>query len=525
MASAVTKPPTQEEIQAQILAALVALTGRTIKDEEVDFKGKRIVLPEGTTLRENIEFLERLEVEYEEFTEFSREFTFKLWDVAYATTQALRQAFGSMRHTAKSFLEPPKLIDIPCGPNETVQVPFGAFVVPALPNVRFSVEKVHNEKYGWVGAVTAQGPKKHKIHIESIFDLVEKQLKDNSLYRGKAFTDDEKPEFIDVDAINPAKIVYSHEVTKQLEANVYARFDFPEEMTENDIPFKCAILLEGQFGVGKTEALNLIAKRAVAKDITFIKVKSGGDLMQAMATARMYSPAVVAFEDVDAVAGADNETERIQQVLEAFDGQQAKLNPVMVLITTNYVDTLHKGMVRPGRIDAVIHIGAPDAEGIRKLVEARAKPGLLANDVEWDAVAEAMVDYFPSFVVEATSRAIRYAVVRIGGSLSDGDLRTEDLVSAAIELRPQWLLHDGASTGTVRPTLDQAVMDTVRRAVGHELAEDEGGELSTLVEVEGEKTRQVVMKRTTALARHVSDEAATERKHTTDEADRVIEQS
>jgi len=498
---------TQKKEQQRILDSLLEKTGRTLRDDSVDFDGDKIVLPRNTTLDDNINFLVKLKQELEEGTAFSRIFQFKIWDVAHATSHALRTAFGSMRHTG-TWLEPPSMEDIPCGPNQTVQVPFGQFIVPALPDVQFSVQKHRDPKFGIVGAVTAMGPKKYKAYVESIFDLVENELLHGSLYRGKAFTDDDKPEFIDTDSIDPSRIVYSAEVTAQIAANVYVRLDYPEVMKDLDIPFKSAHLLEGEFGVGKTEALNLIAKRAVEKKITFIKVGSGGDLMMAMQTARMYSPSIVAFEDVDAVGSADNESDRIQQVLEAFDGQQAKLHPVMVLITTNYVESLHKGMVRPGRIDSIIHIGPPDAEGIKKLIEARSKDGLLNPKVEWDKVAEAMDGYFPSFVVEATGRAIRYGVMRIGGELADGDLTTSDLVNAAVELRPQFNLHSNAATGVERPPLEQALEGVVKRAVGMgDDAEDNIiGSLTGAVEIDGDETRGALRKYATGLAKHTTNE-------------------
>lgn len=496
----------------RILDRIVEETGgNLIRDEDVTFEGTKIILPEGTSIGDNWRFLHQYEKDQEESTSFTRQYTFKLYDVAYATIKALRGAFGAVRHTG-DWLTPPSLVDVPCGPGETVQVPIGYFIVPALPDVTFEVTQRRDEKYGIVGFLTAAGPKKHSHRIEAIFNLIANELEVNSLYRGKAFTDDEKPEFIDTARIDPSKIVYSELVQKQLAGSVFARLDYPEAMAKVGVRFRSCTLLSGEFGVGKTEALNLIAKRAVEKGITFIKVATGGDLMQAMQTARMYAPAVLAFEDVDSLGSAESESDHIQQVLEAFDGQQAKLNEVMLIVTTNYEHSLHKGLVRPGRIDGIIKIGPPDAAGIQRLIEVRSPEGLLSPDVDWDAVTTAYEGFFPSFVVEAASKAIRYAIVRLEGALNGHSLTTEDLVDAAHELRPQFELHKSASTSVQRPDLTVALEDTVRRALGQD---EEGkailGGLAELVAGSAADILQASTKNTLKLGELVQEEEKTTR--------------
>lgn len=513
---------TQEQVYASMREALLRATGEPIRDEEVDFHGNRIVLPEGTSIRDNITFLERLEQDQDESTEFEWTYNYKVWDVAKAMNDTFRKQFGAVRHHG-SWLQPPQLVAVPCGPNESVQVPFGYFVIPVLPDITFQVLTSIDPKLGKVGKIEAAGPKKWKRHVNGIFKLVEEALEQDSLYRGMAFVDDDKPEFIDTEAIDPSKIVYSNSVNSQLEANVFGRIDYPEAMAAYGVKFRCAVLLEGEFGVGKTEALSLVAKRCVEKGVTFIKVPSGGNVIQAIQTARMYQPAVVAAEDLDRDAGADND--KIQEILEAFDGQQAKLNEVMGLLTTNYVKTLHKGMVRPGRIDAIINIGPPDAEGIRKLVEARTPHGKLDASIDWDAVASAMEGYFPSFVVEATSRAIRYAVVRAQGHLNGHSLVTEDLVEAAIELRPQFDLHRDASTGEEEPDLDRALGNVVQRYVhgsANRLDELQSSVTETVRNAAGE-VEATVDKRAGQLAKHTHQEHEQSRDTTVTDGERTRE--
>jgi transitional endoplasmic reticulum ATPase len=471
MAASDTDVINQKKLQAEAIAKLEEIAGSTFNDDDILFEGQKFVLPAGSSIADGARFLARKAKEYEEGTSFVRKYTYRPWDVSYCMMRAFKRLFGSVSHSG-TFMSPPQLIEIPSGPGEVVQVPLGEFQIPHLPEVVFTVGGTGDDDWGQVGYVQAYGPKKLSKAINAVFEVIGMELEQASLYRGKAIIHGEMPRFMEVDKINPDRIVYASEVQDAIDTHIMARLDFPDVLKELDISFRSKILLEGEFGVGKTEALNLAAKRAAAREVTFIMVPKDQqhDLIEAMRTARMYEPAVVAFEDVDTVGGADTEANRISSVLDAFDGGQSKTNKVMVLLTTNHVETLHKGMVRPGRIDAIIHIAPPDAEGIRRILEVNMKPGTVDPEMRWHEVAEAMEGYHPAFVVEAASRATRYAIVRQarenGGKASaDITVTTADMKAAAYELKRQWDIHTGAKTGADENRLDDALRSALTPAV------------------------------------------------------------
>jgi transitional endoplasmic reticulum ATPase len=462
---------TQEQIQAEAIKVLEKLAGDTFGDDDITFEGQRFVLPEHSNLRDAARFINKKADEAEEYTTFHRQYNFVPWDVAFCMVRAFKRLFGSISHTG-TWLSPPTLIEVPDGPNSTVQIPQGMFSIPHLPSVTFTIGANRDPEWGLVGVVSAEGPKHMGKAINAVFNIIGEELATASMYRGKAIVYGDTPKFIDVNKIDPSRIIYSREVQDALDTHVMARLDHPEALADLGIPFRSKILLEGEFGVGKTEALNLTAKRAAAQEITFILVPKDQqhDLIQAMNYARAYAPAVVAFEDVDTVAGSENESERVSAILDAFDGGQSKLNQVMVLATTNYVETLHKGMVRPGRIDAIINLTAPDAAGIQAMIEVNIPEESLDPDIKWAEVTAAMEGYHPAFVVEGASRAMRYSLVRKarenGGKVVGTVLvTTQDLVSAATELRRQWDLHNGAKTHSEVPRLDRALTELVTSGV------------------------------------------------------------
>jgi transitional endoplasmic reticulum ATPase len=380
---------------------------------------------------------------------------------------AFRRAFGMMTQRtirAKSIFDsdqPPSLITIPVGHDEVEQVPWGAVGLAHLPGVTFVLGSSVDPEMGPLFLLSASGPRRWRFHVEGVFNLVEEELRANSMYRGKAFDGQDQAQFLDLSGVDPAKVVYSQEVVTQLEANVWSLIRWPKELERVGVSLKRAVLFEGPYGTGKTLAAYLTAKEAVEHGWTFIYCRPGRDDFQSvMQTARLYQPSVVFFEDVDTIAEAgESRTDDISRLLDVFDGVQAKGTKIVAVLTTNHAERIHRGMVRPGRLDAVIHVGALDSAGFERLVLATVPPEQLADDVDFDMVAESFEGFLPAFAREAIDRAMRYNVARNGGKA--GVLETADFVHAAHGLRPQLELMEGASEATSRPTVDLGIRSVV----------------------------------------------------------------
>lgn len=455
---------TQARLEQEALDALARLGGDMFGEDDILREGRKIMIPQTMSLQQAVEFINHKIAEEEEVAGFSRVFKYRVWDVAYCAHLAFKKAFGAVRHKG-SFMSPPQLIDIPNGPDSVVQVPWGNFVVPHLPEVTFTVTGARDAEFGHVGAVRAEGPKKWRFHVEGIFKLIEEELRRSSLYKGKVIDGAEMPNFRDPTTFDPERLVYSDEVFQQLETNVFAPLRYPEKLRAAGIDLKGAVLLEGNYGVGKSEFLRWASQVAYENSWTFIFVRPQvDDIEDAMRTARIYAPAVIAFEDVDTIADASSESDRISRILELFDGTEAKSKDVMVLLTTNHVDVIHKGMLRPGRLDAIIHVSEPDAEAIAKLCQVFIpEDRLKVEEAEWPEVSEAMVGFLPAFVREACDRAIKYSVVRNEGEL--GEITKDDLVGAARGLRDHYNLMTGAADKVEREPLQVALERHVRAGV------------------------------------------------------------
>jgi len=457
--------------QKEIRRRLEELGGKLYDDDDVTYQGNRLILPENMDLKGAIGFLEKKRQEMEKETVFSRTFNYRPWDGAWCMWQALKRVFGIVGHQETVYqtmfgpqVEPPAMITINVDVDKQEQIPWGTFALPMFPGLLFQTETGRND-FGNVFMLYANGPKKYKAAVEGIFTLIELELKERSMYRGRAFDGQQFPEFVDLSAVDPRKVVYSQEVMTQLEANVWAQLRHTAEFERLGIPLKRAVLVHGPYGTGKTLAATLTGQEAVANGWTFIKARPGrDDLGEVMQTARLYQPSVVFYEDIDQVAAPEaGGHEAISRLLDDFDGVSAKGTRILCILTTNHPERIHKGMVRPGRLDAMIEINDLDVEGVAKLVQSCIEESL-ADGIDWDAVFEAAEGYKPAFVTELSTRAVRYLIARMKGSPGDEKVTTEDLVHAAVGLRPQYDKMTGARDTQERHELADVLGREVTKA-------------------------------------------------------------
>lgn len=460
-----TTPETEAERRASALEQLAVLGGKLTKADDVTFEGTKFVIPAHLDLSSAVDFLEARRDAEETLNVFSREFPYRPWDGALATAKAVREACGfTMGKTLRSFFgdRPPQFIDVPTGYNTREQAPWGAMTMPGLPGVTVHLQATRHRELGQVFSVAVEAPLKYRHHIEGLFILIEKFLKEESIYKGKAVTSE--GEFIDHTAVDASKLVYAESVQRRLEGDLWSFIRYEHQLSEHGQGGKYAVLLEGPYGSGKTEAAGVTAQIAVQHGWTFVTARPGREELQhALELARIYQPAVVFAEDVDNDADPNTRSgQRISQMLDQMDGFHVKGQKLIVVFTTNHADRIHKGMLRPGRIGAVIHVGAMDRAGIEKLAR-RVIGEALDDNVDFEAVANSMEGYMPAFVREAFNRAVRYTIASNGGQM--GRIGTQQLTDAADGLRDQLALMEGAPTVTPEMGMAAAFEKIVTEAI------------------------------------------------------------
>lgn len=457
-----------------LLASVIAETqrkdfgARVITGDEVEFHDSpKIGLPKNMTYGKAKKILTRLEEEAETLTHFSQDFRYRPDDGAYAALQVIKakwgMALGKVQQTFFGTI-PAEKRTINIGVGQTMQVPWGLIEIPIFDGLELYLASFRDRDYGVIFRIHGQGPRKYQDEMQSFFDDVEQYLRDNSIYRGQAIVGSDDPEFLDLENFDASKIIFSDEVTATLNGTLFAPIRYTDAMRREGVSLKRALLLEGPYGTGKTSIGQMTAQVAVANGWTFISAKPGRDKVEdVLRTARLYQPAVVFVEDIDTEAST-GESDAVTKLLEAFDGITSKGGELQVVMTTNHLARIHKGMLRPGRLDAVVHIGSLDRNGIERLIRVIVGEDKLESTCDFDAVAEAMDGFLPAFVKESITRAVTFAIDRLGGE-RNYTISSDDLISAAVSLRPQLDALNGAGEGVRRPTLDTAFTGIVKSAV------------------------------------------------------------
>lgn len=174
------------------------------------------------------------------------------------------------------------------------------------------------------------------------------------------------------------------------------------------------VLLYGPPGTGKT----LIAKAVASESgANFIPVRgpqllskwvgeSERAVREVFKKARQVAPSIIFFDELDALApsrGAGSESHVVEsvlnQILTEMDGLTER-GDVVVMGATNRPDIVDPALLRPGRFDRLVYIGAPDRKGRAKILGIHTHHMPLEGSVINEAVA--MTDGLDTSAIEET---------------------------------------------------------------------------------------------------------------------------
>jgi len=167
------------------------------------------------------------------------------------------------------------------------------------------------------------------------------------------------------------------------------------------------VLLYGPPGTGKT-----LLARAVAGEagVPFYTI-SGSDFVEMFVgvgasrvrdlfeQAKQNAPCIIFVDEIDAVGrqrgaglggGHDEREQTLNQLLVEMDGFDAR-GGIILIAATNRPDILDPALLRPGRFDRQIPVGAPDLAGRKAVLAVHAKGKPFADDVEFEALAKRTV--------------------------------------------------------------------------------------------------------------------------------------
>ena len=178
----------------------------------------------------------------------------------------------------------------------------------------------------------------------------------------------------------------------------------PKKFTDMGARIPKGVLLVGAPGTGKT----LLAKAVAGEAGVPFFIISGSDFVEMFVgvgasrvrdlfeQAKRNAPCIIFIDEIDAVGrqrgaglggGHDEREQTLNQLLVEMDGFSAN-EGVIVLAATNRPDVLDKALLRAGRFDRQIVVGAPDVKAREQILEVHSKKKKLADDVDLRVIAK-----------------------------------------------------------------------------------------------------------------------------------------
>ena len=201
----------------------------------------------------------------------------------------------------------------------------------------------------------------------------------------------------------------------------------PAKFGEMGIKPPKGIVLYGPPGTGKTLLAKAVANESEAN---FVNVR-GPELLskwvgesekavrETFRKARQVAPSIIFFDELDALAparGGDEGTrvaERVvNQILTELDGL-IELEGVVVIGATNRPDIIDPALLRPGRFDRLVYVGAPTTEGRTGIFKIHSvERGMpVAEDVDFNELA-VMTEGYVGSDIEAICREAAMLALR-----------------------------------------------------------------------------------------------------------------
>ena len=165
------------------------------------------------------------------------------------------------------------------------------------------------------------------------------------------------------------------------------------------------VLLVGPPGTGKTLLAKAVAGEA---NVPFFSI-AGSEFVEMFVgqgaarvrdlfkQAKEKAPCIVFIDEIDTIgkkrdgggfSGNDEREQTLNQLLSEMDGFDGS-SGVVILAATNRPETLDKALLRPGRFDRRVPVELPDLQGREAILRVHAKDVMMADDIDYKAVARA----------------------------------------------------------------------------------------------------------------------------------------
>lgn len=364
-----------------------------------------------------VDHLIRYDREQEEDIAIEEKIDAFFMDGAVNFQRAMTELFGKTFGKSEGSMfgsTPPKMVSVETGVDEVTRVPWGSFTIPGVDG---TLKTTISAQHGWpMFAIEGTVKKKHEAAVKAVADKTRELVSTHSIYRGKALNIrlpdpkemlenpfDYAPKYLSPN-VDPDDLLFNQDIQDTIRCFMFAFIEHTKKIEAMGERAKRGVLIAGDPGVGKTMLSSVIARKCIDNGWTFLYVKDITELPRAVEFARgRFEPAVVFAEDLDRLVGEER-TDAANEVLNTVDGINTKGNKIMLVVTTNHLDSINETMLRPGRLDVIIPITPPDATTVEKLIRRKAG-NLLAPTEDITEVCNRMAGTMPAVITELVCRA------------------------------------------------------------------------------------------------------------------------
>jgi transitional endoplasmic reticulum ATPase len=372
------------------------------------------------------------------------------WDGAIALQVVLERRWGAALMAAGGG-EP--MVEVGVGEQRAVQ--WGRYYIPGADKMggeanfmQCDVERLSDGRI--VFKLVAKIQRKWDEEFREIVKLCQEYVRDHSIYRGKAIRvkllDGQRQKlsmpdikFMDVSQASLEDIIFNRDVEAVFEDNVITPLRHRAQCEKLGAPRRRGVLLWGKPGVGKTMAAAAIAKVATeeAKMTYILGEASEFEHLMALALQLQGEEGVVLFaEDIDRIVAGAKRTAEIDRILNIVDGVNTKGARVFIVLTTNDLSAIRDEMLREGRLDVTLHLPAPDAEAVERLLRRYGRQQI-APEADLSEAGRVLAGTVPATVREVIERAKFSFIRRTGGKTAVVKLDGEDVLRAAWSVMQQ----------------------------------------------------------------------------------------
>jgi cell division protease FtsH len=209
------------------------------------------------------------------------------------------------------------------------------------------------------------------------------------------------------------------------------------------------VLLVGPPGTGKTLLARSIAGEAkvpflFASGSDFVEMYAGvgaSRIRRLFKDARRHPSCIVFIDELDAVGRSrggqslshEEREQTLNQLLVEMDGF-APNQGVVIVAATNRPDILDPALLRPGRFDRQVTVGAPDVKGREQILRIHAKKIALEADVDLRQIARGTPGFSGADLANLVNEAALFAVRAGRQVVTAGDLdQARDKVLMGVE--------------------------------------------------------------------------------------------